>query len=122
MNAGKKGYRGTLQNFQYETVFCAYILIKPAAGAGLTGSKMARRTGSVDEFEFKAIGENHNQGVSSLACIIQLRAPSHLKTFQNRIAKIQCLNCFTCAYVSIWKRRNLELVFLPPFLMCNASL
>lgn len=35
-----------------------------AAGAGLTGFKMARRTGSVDEFEFKAIGENHNQGVS----------------------------------------------------------
>ncbi|KAL4644268.1 hypothetical protein ACB092_02G152600 [Castanea dentata] len=33
-----------------------------AAGAGLTGTKMARRVGSVDEFEFKAIGENHNQG------------------------------------------------------------
>ncbi|KAK3009655.1 hypothetical protein RJ639_014741, partial [Escallonia herrerae] len=33
-----------------------------AAGAGLTGTKMARRTGSVDEFEFKAIGENHSQG------------------------------------------------------------
>lgn len=33
-----------------------------AAGAGLTGTKMARRTGGVDEFEFKAIGENHNQG------------------------------------------------------------
>ncbi|KAM0055125.1 putative alpha/Beta hydrolase [Helianthus debilis subsp. tardiflorus] len=33
-----------------------------AAGAGLSGAKMARRTGSVDEFEFKAIGENHNQG------------------------------------------------------------
>ncbi|RDY10949.1 putative membrane protein F35D11.3, partial [Mucuna pruriens] len=33
-----------------------------AAGAGLSGSKMARRVGGVDEFEFKAIGENHNQG------------------------------------------------------------
>ncbi|GAB4847501.1 hypothetical protein Ancab_026559 [Ancistrocladus abbreviatus] len=33
-----------------------------AAGAGLTGSKMARRIGSVDGFEFIAIGENHRQG------------------------------------------------------------
>lgn len=38
----------------------------PAAGAGLTGTKMARRMGDVDEFMFKAIGENHNQGVSPL--------------------------------------------------------
>lgn len=40
--------------------------IDTAAGAGLTGSKVARRIGDVDEFEFKAIGENHNQGVSFL--------------------------------------------------------
>ncbi|KAK6129585.1 hypothetical protein DH2020_036686 [Rehmannia glutinosa] len=33
-----------------------------AAGAGLTGTKVARRIGDVDEFEFKTIGENHNQG------------------------------------------------------------
>lgn len=40
-----------------------FALLLPAAGAGLTGSKMARRVGGVDEFEFKPIGENHNQGV-----------------------------------------------------------
>lgn len=38
-----------------------------AAGAGLTGSKVATRIGDVDEFEFKAIGDNHNQGVSFFA-------------------------------------------------------
>ncbi|KAL8267660.1 hypothetical protein R6Q59_001458 [Mikania micrantha] len=41
-----------------------------AAGAGLTGTKMARRTGSVDEFEFKAIGENHNQGRLAVEILI----------------------------------------------------
>lgn len=41
-----------------------FVLLLSAAGAGLTGSKMARRVGGVDEFDFKPIGENHNQGVS----------------------------------------------------------
>lgn len=45
------------------------LLFNPAAGAGLTGTKMARRTGSVEEFEFKPVGENHNQGVSSSSYI-----------------------------------------------------
>ncbi|KAL3525318.1 hypothetical protein ACH5RR_013690 [Cinchona calisaya] len=41
-----------------------------AAGAGLTGTKMARRMGDVDEFEFKAIGENHNQGRLAVEILI----------------------------------------------------
>lgn len=41
-----------------------FVLLLPAAGAGLTGSKMARRVGGVDEFDFTVIGENCNQGVS----------------------------------------------------------
>ncbi|KEH20390.1 transmembrane and coiled-coil protein [Medicago truncatula] len=39
-----------------------FVLPLSTAGAGLTGSKMARRVGGVDEFDFKPIGENHNQG------------------------------------------------------------
>lgn len=34
------------------------------SGASLTGRKMARRIRSIDEFEFKDIGQNHKQGVS----------------------------------------------------------
>ncbi|KAM6564691.1 hypothetical protein CsatB_024689 [Cannabis sativa] len=42
-----------------------------AVAASFGGSKMARRTGSVDEFEFKVVGEeNHNQGRLAVGIMI----------------------------------------------------
>lgn len=41
-----------------------------AAGAGLTGSKMARRTGGVEEFGFEGVGENHQQGRLAVGIVV----------------------------------------------------
>ncbi|XP_063937825.1 uncharacterized protein LOC108193349 isoform X4 [Daucus carota subsp. sativus] len=41
-----------------------------AAGAGLSGAKMARRTGSIDEFEFKVVGENRKKGRLAVEVVI----------------------------------------------------
>ncbi|EOY14915.1 Transmembrane and coiled-coil domain-containing protein 4 isoform 2 [Theobroma cacao] len=41
-----------------------------AAGAGLAGSKMAKRTGDLDEFEFKQIGKNHDQGRLAVGILV----------------------------------------------------
>jgi len=46
-----------------------YVPCITAAGAGLTGFKMARRTGGIEEFQFEPIGENHQQGVR-LFCLV----------------------------------------------------
>ncbi|KAL8166096.1 hypothetical protein V2J09_007595 [Rumex salicifolius] len=41
-----------------------------AAGAGLTGSKVAKRLGGIEEFEFKSVGDNHNQGRLAVGILV----------------------------------------------------
>ncbi|XP_052196809.1 uncharacterized protein LOC127804113 [Diospyros lotus] len=74
-----------------------------AAGAGLTGSKMARRIGSIDEFEFKAIGGNHNQGRLAVEILISgfvFEEEDFIKPWEGHHDKLE-------RYALQWESKNL---------------
>ncbi|EOA30052.1 hypothetical protein CARUB_v10013157mg [Capsella rubella] len=73
-----------------------------AAGAGLTGTKMARRTGDIEEFEFKAIGENHNQGrlaVEILVAGFVLKEEDFVKPWEGLTSNLE-------RYTVQWESKN----------------
>ncbi|KAF2583721.1 hypothetical protein F2Q70_00033865 [Brassica cretica] len=77
-----------------------------AAGAGLTGTKMARRIGDLEEFEFKAIGENHNQGrlaVEVLVAGVVFEEEDFVKPWQGSTSSLE-------RYTLQWESKNLILV------------
>ncbi|KAI4325797.1 hypothetical protein MLD38_031164 [Melastoma candidum] len=74
-----------------------------AAGAGLTGTKMARRTGNVDEFEFKAIGNTQNQGKLAVEILISgfvFDEDDFLKPWEGRDDNLE-------RYALQWESKNL---------------
>ncbi|XP_010413917.2 PREDICTED: transmembrane and coiled-coil domain-containing protein 4-like [Camelina sativa] len=74
-----------------------------AAGAGLTGTKMARRTGDIEEFEFKAIGENHNQGrlaVEILVAGFVLKEEDFVKPWEGLTSNLE-------RYTVQWESKNI---------------
>lgn len=77
-----------------------------AAGAGLTGTKMARRIGDLEEFEFKAIGENHNQGrlaVEVLVAGVVFEEEDFVKPWEGLTSSLE-------RYTLQWESKNLILV------------
>ncbi|MED6181366.1 hypothetical protein PIB30_118547 [Stylosanthes scabra] len=74
-----------------------------AAGAGLTGTKMARRVGNVDGFEFKAIGETHNQGRLGVEILIS----GFVFEEEDFIRPWDGLNDNLERYVLQWESKNL---------------
>ncbi|CAA7022123.1 unnamed protein product [Microthlaspi erraticum] len=74
-----------------------------AAGAGLTGTKMAKRTGDIEEFEFKAIGENHNQGrlaVEILVAGFVLKEEDYVKPWEGLTSNLE-------RYAVQWESTNI---------------
>ncbi|KAA3474427.1 transmembrane and coiled-coil domain-containing protein 4-like isoform X1 [Gossypium australe] len=74
-----------------------------AAGAGLTGSKMARRTGNIDEFEFIAIGDYHNQGRLAVEILISgfvFNKEDYVRPWEGQIDNME-------RFVLLWESRNL---------------
>ncbi|GMH14901.1 hypothetical protein Nepgr_016742 [Nepenthes gracilis] len=74
-----------------------------AAGAGLTGSKMARRMGDVDEFEFIAIGENHKQG----RLAVEILVSGFVFDKEDFIMPWEGLNDALERYALQWESKNL---------------
>ncbi|KAF8406501.1 hypothetical protein HHK36_008590 [Tetracentron sinense] len=74
-----------------------------AAGAGLTGSKMARRIGDIDEFEFKVVGENHNQGRLAVGIFVSgfvFEADDFVRPWEGQNDNLE-------RYVLQWESKNL---------------
>ncbi|KHG22516.1 Transmembrane and coiled-coil domain-containing 4 [Gossypium arboreum] len=79
------------------------MAITGAAGAGLTGSKMARRTGNIDEFEFIAIGDYHNQGRLAVEILISgfvFSKEDYVRPWEGQIDNME-------RFVLLWESRNL---------------
>ncbi|XP_068645335.1 uncharacterized protein [Aristolochia californica] len=89
-----------LQYFEAETCL---LKLTSATGAGLTGAKMARRIGNIEEFEFISIGENHNQGRLAVGIFISglvFEQEDFRKPWEGREDKLE-------KYVLQWESENL---------------
>lgn len=67
---------------------------------------MARRIGDVDEFEFKDVGENHNQGVSIFSFIsitIKEKECIFMHPFYFVLCEMDkcCCSCSKCSFVYV---------------------
>ncbi|KAJ8443634.1 hypothetical protein Cgig2_019616 [Carnegiea gigantea] len=74
-----------------------------AAGAGLTGTKMAKRIGSIDEFEFKAAGENHRQGRLAVGIMVSgfvFDEEDFVMPWEGQIDNLE-------RYVLVWESKHL---------------